>query len=151
MRKTILCAASLMASAVVLVVSGTGGVSGNLLAGGKASISGTWRYAYGGQVQVIKISDRELVETITGAGMPPAGVVMKKKIAAIRPDPSAPAGTIVTGPAENLMKPYEVYHWYELEGSRVKFYIAGKQFDSVDEAAGSKGNPAQARRFERIK
>ena len=144
------CYAS-VAAAAVLLLSVPGGGSGALRAGGTASIMGTWRYAYAGQVQVIAVSGGELVETITGTGMRPGGMVMRKKVAAIGPGPASHAGTIVTGPAENLMKPYEVYHWYELGEGRVKFYIAGKQFDTVAEAAGSRGNPEQAHLFQRIR
>lgn len=98
------------------------------------TILATWKNEIGGQTELTTISKEAFDSTLKGAGMPPDGVKLHKLIAAMLPDATATSGTLVLGPQDDLMKPYEAIQWYGLSATSVRLYIGSEQFDSVAEA-----------------
>ena len=102
-----------------------------------------------GQKSVLTVSDQELVETVTGAALPPEGVVDRSPIARVTPSLEAKQGVLVLGPLPDRMKPYEAAHWFELGDESLKWYRSGQQYDTVDEAAASAGKVEIAHPYRR--
>ena len=103
------------------------------------------------QTNVLLVTDKELVETLTGEGLPPDGVVVKSPIARVVPSLEAKEGVLVLGPLQERMKPYEAAHWFELEDGALKWHRSGDQYDTVDEGAASKGKRETVHPYKRLK
>ena len=112
--------------------------------------SWTWTDAMK-QTNVLLVTDKELVETLTGEGLPPDGVVVKSPIARVVPSLEAKEGVLVLGPLQERMKPYEAAHWFELEDGALKWHRSGDQYDTVDEGAASKGKRETVHPYKRVK
>lgn len=111
---------------------------------------GSWSWVdAANQTDTLQISNKELVETLTGESLPEAGVVRRSPIAKAVPSLQAASGVLVLGPLTDRMKPYEAVQWWELGDASVKWYRSGEQYDTADEAGASKGEAEHARTYTR--
>jgi hypothetical protein len=107
------------------------------------SIFKVWRYSDSGIEESITIDSKEILNSLSGTGLPQQGLDMKRSVVKITPEPNAKSGLIITHSEIGEEKSYGSIRWYELTINSVRLCFGERLFNSAKEVEAQSPGPQE--------